>query len=318
MKCPNCNAELGSKRICDYCGSQISIDSIKEQELMNKKGCPKCNSTNIQFRRENQGEIRGKKSKKVIYKTVGFCKDCGATWTPPEEVKPKRKTWLWVLGWIYIFPIPLTIIMLKNTKLVKWLRMTIIAIAWLLYIGFFISVATAEDTSANVSNESTTSQASIVNEQISETPEATSEKNPYADNEQVIRKFVEHYNKQNKQQITDIEWKNNHTIANISFDDKFGYVNTGRAPIFTVEFEFTNGIELVDTYDEIIKNIISVLESTLTDSEIIDAIQQAKNNDQQYIRLGNNTSIQYHYVESAVGFQSGNRYMISITSSYGG
>ncbi len=332
MKCPNCSAELGSKKICDYCGSQITVESLKEQELINKKGCPKCNSTNIQFRRENQGEVRGKKSKKVIYKTVGFCKDCGATWMPQSQSNKKRRTWLWVLGWIYIFPVPLTILMVKNTKIIKWLRMTIIAIAWLLYIAFFIAVATA-DTSANATNDPNVSSSEIVNEQVTEQSdivynqkiddttiseqEDTSDNNPYADNEQVIRQFVNQYNQQNDQQITDIEWKNNHTVANISFDDKIGDINTSRTPIFSINFDFTNGLTLVDTYDDIINNIVSVLEPSVGDNEINTAIEQAKENDQEFIKIGQNTSIQYHYVELAVGFNSADRYMITISSSYG-
>ena len=89
---------------------------IKEQELLNMSGCPKCGSTNIQFRRENQGEVRGKNYKQVVHRTVGYCKDCGETWysSSESEMPKKRKTWLWVLGWICIFPVPLTILMLRK------------------------------------------------------------------------------------------------------------------------------------------------------------------------------------------------------------
>ena len=97
MKCPSCGAEVGSGRFCEFCGSQISSEMLREQELMNKQGCPKCGSTNIQIKRENQGEVRGKNSKTVLHQTVAFCKDCGYTWYPNGQQKP-RKTWLWVLG----------------------------------------------------------------------------------------------------------------------------------------------------------------------------------------------------------------------------
>ena len=133
MKCPSCGAEVGSGRFCEFCGSQISSDMLKEQELLNKQGCPKCGSTNFQIKRENQGEVRGKNSKRVLHQTVAYCKDCGYTWFPNGQQKP-RKTWLWVLGWIFIFPLPLTLILLKKKNLHPAIKYGIIAAAWILYI----------------------------------------------------------------------------------------------------------------------------------------------------------------------------------------
>ena len=94
MKCPNCGAEIENAKFCEYCGSQITTEMQKEQEQLNKKGCPKCGSSNIAFRRENQGEIRSKNAKKIIHKTVGYCKDCGYEWFPNELNKSgkNRKT----------------------------------------------------------------------------------------------------------------------------------------------------------------------------------------------------------------------------------
>ncbi len=124
MKCPNCGAETNAA-VCEYCGTQIN----------NPKGCCKrCGSPNLSFRRENQGEIKGKKSNRIVHRTVGVCKDCGYTWFEDEIKSSKRKTWLWVLGWIFIFPIPLTILMVKNKKLKSWAKILIIAGAWALYL----------------------------------------------------------------------------------------------------------------------------------------------------------------------------------------
>ena len=62
---------------------------------------------------------------------------------PPAQPKPKRKTWLWVLGWLFMFPAPLTIIMLKNESVKQSLnpkvRYAIIAAAWLLYQAIGLS-----------------------------------------------------------------------------------------------------------------------------------------------------------------------------------
>ena len=135
MKCPTCGSEIGNSKFCEACGTQIAETSQNEQER--KKACPECGSSNIQFRRENQGEVRGKSSKQIIHRTVGFCKDCGATWYPntsANEVPKKRKTWLWVLGWLLVFPLPLTILMLRKKEMNAILKYGIIAVAWLIYL----------------------------------------------------------------------------------------------------------------------------------------------------------------------------------------
>ena len=136
MKCPNCGAEIGAAKVCEFCGSQVPYEMQKQQEVMNKKGCPRCGSTNITFTRENQGEIKGKSGKRIVHQTVGFCKDCGATWYPSNVGAPvnKRKTWLWVLGWLLIFPVPLTILMLRKKEMKPALRYGIIAAAWIVYL----------------------------------------------------------------------------------------------------------------------------------------------------------------------------------------
>ena len=139
MKCPYCGAEIVSGKFCEACGSQITVEMMKEQEQLNKSGCPKCGSSNVSFRRENQGEIRGKKSKEIVHKTVGVCKDCGYTWYPEGGSEKKRKTWLWVLGWIFIFPLPLTLILVKKKDMKPAVKYGIIAAAWVIYllIGIF-------------------------------------------------------------------------------------------------------------------------------------------------------------------------------------
>lgn len=142
MKCPGCGAEIGDSKVCDFCGTRIAanlqLEEQKTQEQLNKQGCPKCGSTNIEFKRENMGEVRGKDHKRVVHTTVGYCKDCGYTWYPQGEtvqVPTKRRTWLWVLGWICCFPIPLTILMLRKKDMKPILKYGIIALAWILYIG---------------------------------------------------------------------------------------------------------------------------------------------------------------------------------------
>ena len=167
MKCPNCGAEIDpNSRVCSYCNTPITVEMQREQEQINKQGCPKCGSTNITFKRENQGEVRGKKSKKIVHKTVGFCKDCGYTWYPDSPVNQQKsghKTWLWVLGWIFIFPVPLTILMLRNKTMKPAVKYGIIAAAWIVYLLIGLSGGSGN------SNNGTSTSSDVAN--VADTPE---------------------------------------------------------------------------------------------------------------------------------------------------
>ena len=158
MKCPNCGAEVGNTKFCEFCGSQITAEMQKEQERINKAGCPKCGSSNIQFTREKQGEAKGKKGTEIMRVTTGLCKDCGYTWQTQDTPK-KKKTWLWVLGWLFIFPVPLTIILLRKKDMNKILKYGIIAVAWIAYlaIGFSGGGDSASNTVTTTENGDGTS-----------------------------------------------------------------------------------------------------------------------------------------------------------------
>ncbi|MBR3243148.1 MAG: hypothetical protein IKF90_10685 [Parasporobacterium sp.] len=47
----------------------------------------------------------------------------------------KRKTFLWILGWIFIFPLPLMLIMIKNKSLPVWARVLISVAGWIVYLA---------------------------------------------------------------------------------------------------------------------------------------------------------------------------------------
>ena len=168
MKCPNCGAETQNK-ICEFCGSEMP----KERETVNitnnyygdtpmqeqgettvKGSCPKCGSTKISFKRERIAvATRSNSRKKALgsgskgqsysqsaYRTIGLCQNCGFTWNPNANStvgttgKRGAPTWLWVLGWIFIFPVPLTVLLLRKKEMNSILKYGIIAVAWLLYL----------------------------------------------------------------------------------------------------------------------------------------------------------------------------------------
>lgn len=161
MKCPNCGAEIGNNKTCEYCGAQISLEMIKEQEQINKQGCPKCGSTNIKFNRENQGEIRGKNSKQIVHRTVGFCQDCGHTWYPNStynEVPKKNNLVWWILGWLFFFPAPVMILIWRKKN--TWDIKVKIGVTVAFWIVFFI-IGLSDGGSDSSTKESTTSSVEV-------------------------------------------------------------------------------------------------------------------------------------------------------------
>ena len=166
MKCENCGAEMGDSKFCSFCGSQITYNMRREQEQVDKQGCPKCGSSNIEFQRETQGEINNYNSKYIIKRTVGFCKDCGYTWCTDNSdataqavqqqqyvqdiayqrqdvlnsVLPIQKSnnsiGLWVLGWVFFFPAPIMVLVWrKQNKWSKGAKIAFTVIFWLILIG---------------------------------------------------------------------------------------------------------------------------------------------------------------------------------------
>lgn len=149
MKCKYCGGEIdNNSKTCPFCGSAISIEDRKEIEQLNKQGCPKCGSTNVVFSREQAGVAKSKRGSKTLYQTKGICNDCGYTWT--TDAPKKSKIWLWVLGWIFIFPLPLTILLLRKKTMKPGLKYGIIGGTWLIF-ALFALIGNAGDAQTNVS-----------------------------------------------------------------------------------------------------------------------------------------------------------------------
>ena len=78
-------------KICKKCGKQLEDDALV---------CPYCGCVNKDKKKD--------KTDPEITRNIGG-----------DEPPRKRKTWLWVLGWLFVFPLPLTILLLRNQKINK-------------------------------------------------------------------------------------------------------------------------------------------------------------------------------------------------------
>ena len=321
MKCPSCGAETQGK-FCEYCGSEMP------QEKPQVGGCPKCGSTNVTFKRERVGTSTQRSSHKNIigtgrtgqsvsqsvYRTVGLCQNCGFTWNPNAANKGSgKKTWLWVLGWICIFPVPLTILMLRKKDMKPAVKYGIIAAAWLLFFVIGLSGNNETDT-PQTDVPGTTIQTEQSTNTTTETTEAIDNTNPYAKHEKTIRRFVSEFNEISDTQVTDIEFWKNHTIAYLVVDGFEGLnikVNDHSEMGFFFTFEFSNGTAMLEQYENLMRDIVKVFDS---DVDVGEKFQEANTNQRTVVNLSDNITVEYHYIKDAVGYQAADTYIITLTS----
>ena len=126
LNCPACGAALQAdadrkNAVCPCCGSAFLIDD--EAVRLRIDGAEQAGYDFEKGRQRAQAEQAARQAPAQGHQ-------------PPVR---KRRTWLWVLGWICIFPVPLTILMVRNKKLNLYARIAIIALAWIAYflIGCF-------------------------------------------------------------------------------------------------------------------------------------------------------------------------------------
>ena len=166
MGCPNCGASLqvdaDQKNLtCSYCGNGLYVDDeVKHVQYDNAE------ETGYQFEKGRQrAQAEATRVQQQTF-NMNFGK-------PPK----KRKTWLWVLGWIFIFPVPLTILMLRNQKLSKPVKIGIIVAAWIVYliIGLVGGGSGDNKDSSNANTETTTIEQPAYNSAANDSTAGSSE-----------------------------------------------------------------------------------------------------------------------------------------------
>lgn len=141
--CPNCAAPLeieedNSKMLCPYCNSTFIIDDQIKAKHYEEAGY------NFELGRQRAREEFEQKY---------------GPGNPYAQEPPKRKTWLWVLGWIFMFPVPISILVSRSKKLAVWLKAVIIIAAWVLYLAWIGSANQDDAQPAQAEQDSAPSTA---------------------------------------------------------------------------------------------------------------------------------------------------------------
>ena len=124
MNCPNCGATLqvdaDNKHLtCSYCGNALFVDDEANHVKIDNP-----ERVGYEFEKGRQrAQAEQRYSQPNMYSQ-----------TTNNSQPKKRRTWLWVLGWLFLFPVPLTILVVRNKKMSKGVKAAIIAVAWVLFL----------------------------------------------------------------------------------------------------------------------------------------------------------------------------------------
>ena len=214
FKCPGCGAQLSvdvdlRQATCPYCSKTFPIDD--EVQYVKLDGAAQAGYEFEKGRQQAQAEFAAQQQPQTVYVNV------------QAEQPKKRKTWLWVLGWIFIFPVPLTILMLKNEKMDKKVRYGIIAAGWIVYLLIAFAYGGSNNQKKDADTGSSSSTVTAVQSSGSSAASGDSSASSEADGptkDSVVNEFIASYNAISASPIESTEQGN---IRTKYFTYSYGY-----------------------------------------------------------------------------------------------
>lgn len=298
-------------KITEYVNNLLKINSDNDvslpehQQNTNVGSCPVCGNHKISFSRERFGTVSKSFSQKNLigigrtrqsssqsaFRTVGLCQTCGYTWecnTDVEKTTSRKNLWLWVLGWLFIFPIPLSILIIRKKHIKPVIKLGIIVIAWIVFFALAEINSNVDSSEANIS--------SIENVQ----------QNNYADDE-VVNGFIVEFNNSTPYEIINIS-------RGSTFYNYFGYANDRRLEMINLSDAFCLTIhggqnpEDKESMYDVFRWAIRVLDTSITEDTVNEILTEFDERDvliEDYI-INDNITITYMPIkELSYGNSSG-------------
>lgn len=127
MTCTHCGSVLKvdpttKECTCEYCGSKLIIDD---------------ETVHVNYDNAEEYGYLFEKGRQRAQREAASIEGTSTPQYPNSQNPPKKKKyiWLWVLGWIYIFPVPLTVLMLRKKEMKPAIKYGVIVAGWLLYFS---------------------------------------------------------------------------------------------------------------------------------------------------------------------------------------
>lgn len=146
-KCENCGTVFDKGKYCPNCGVKVGTKAKK---------CPRCGKNYYSSACPDCGYI-------AVSDKAAVAKN-GAT----TKTTKKKKIWPWVLGWLLVFPLPLTILMFRKKNLNKKGKIGVIVAAWVLYF-VLVAFGKSSDRADNSKNSMISTTDSMKSSSISVT-----------------------------------------------------------------------------------------------------------------------------------------------------
>lgn len=280
MKCKNCGAKLKvntEEKVanCQFCGAEFKIDDeVKHYKLDNAE--------QIGYELE-KGKIRAREEAKQ----AKIDKQDAVLQEQYKEEKRKKNLKWWIVGWIFFFPIPLTILIWKS----KWnQKKKIIATVILWCVLLLISVLSPNNPTNIETNKSNSNGTKQV-EKVVKVNDIFIEK--YNANSSLKIKNVTTYDAQDKESSyyrTEFRlnaFENNSSIHGTIADGTVDLINYGSL-VEKNRFRLYASTEKEEQMKEIFKNAINVMDKSISDEEINNEINEAiKTKDNRFVLKGN-------------------------------
>ena len=138
------------------------------------------------------------------------------------------------------------------------------------------------------------------------------EKDAYYSNEKNIRDFVIKYNDSYSNKVNKVEWKNNHKIAQLYFDDENCKINDHSEMGYIFTCQFNNGKAKLSDYESILKDLIKTYDSSISDDIISSGMENGRNNNLKTVNITDKVTIEYNYASEPISIRSGDSYIIEM------
>ena len=264
MKCKNCGAKLkvepdDKEAKCQFCGAEFKIDDEVHHHKLDD-----AEQTGYEL---EKGKIRAREEAKQ----EKMREQNAMLQAQYEEEKRKKNLKWWIIGWIFCFPIPLTILIWKS----KWNQKKKIIATVILWAVLLIIGALTPDGTATTQNTTNTND------------------NKVQTDVKVNELFIERYNSMGTQKIENLKSYNAQDTKSDYYRTEFRtgifenntsiHGSIGNIPVDLInygfdekdEFRFYASTENEEQMKTIFKNTINILDNKVSNDNVNNIINNA-------------------------------------------